>query len=118
DIAEAADRVRRALVPGVIAHALGPQRTVAERAARPWHVGREEGVEPDRQLEVLAQRPDGIVDRVVQLAALDGGGRAPEGAPQAELLRTADGPHGALDLLRGDESRAEEALRPVRAVHG
>src|SRR5207249_967994 len=116
DVAEVADRVGRALVPGVVAHALGADGAVAERAARARHVGRQEGMEPDRHLEVLAHGPDGIVDGIVQLTAPDGGVRAHEDAHQAELLRAADGAHGALDLLGGDDGGAEEALRRVGAV--
>src|SRR5205814_383204 len=116
DVAEVADRVGRAFVPGVVAHALGADGAVAERAARARHVGGQEGVEPDRHLEVLAHGPDGIVDGIVQLTAPDGGVRAHEDAHQAELLRAADGAHGALDLLGGDDGGAEEALRRVGAV--
>ncbi len=90
----------------------------AERAARARHVGRQEGMQSDGQAELLAGPPDRVVDRVVELLAVDGGVGAEEDAHQPQVPGAADDTHGARHVLVRHDADAEEALRCRGAVLG
>ena len=75
-------------------------------------------MEADGEIELLAQRPDRVVDRVAELLAVDARVRPHEDADQAELLGLFDHRQRARHVLLRDDGDAEQARRRVAAVLG
>jgi hypothetical protein len=105
-------------VVGLHVDAFGAELVVAERATRARHVGREKGMQPDRQLELLTRLPDRIVHRVVELPPVDRRIGAQEDGDVPQLPGAPDDVHRARDVLMRDGADREEAARGGAAVVG
>ena len=114
DVRQVADRT--GLVGARHLDALGLELVEAERAARARHVGREERVQADGKVDFLARAPDRVVDRIIELLAVDRRVRAEKDADQAELPRAANDPYRARQILMRHGRDAEQAVRRRRAV--